>query len=228
MKIPDSFKLPQPLLKTYPLFFLLPFALLVGADLYTKKLVTDNLRFVMQQRQMRKHYPIPPDVVKELRTGGKPFIPILGEGGKYIKFRLVFNDRFAFSLGPSTPVVGFVISLLAIIFLFMYRAYNPDLGNHYAWLMIFSGATGNLIDKMFVKNMVTREWVFSLLPKKHHASGVVDFVECIWFGWKDVPILNWPYWPTFNVADSLVSCGIVLLLLTMKFVEPADEQTKKA
>ena len=66
-----------------------------------------------------------------------------------------------------------------------------------------------------------------------HVSGVVDFVECIWFGWdavRDVFLLNMlamPTWPTFNLADSCIVVGIVLLLLSMRDFA-ADDASENA
>jgi lipoprotein signal peptidase len=60
-----------------------------------------------------------------------------------------------------------------------------------------------------------------LEPKPGYISGVVDFVECIWFGWEqfeNIPILSflsWQTWPTFNLADSLIVIGITLLFFQM-------------
>ena len=102
-----------------------------------------------------------------------------------------------------------------------------------AWLFVFSGALGNLIDKMFLKSLASREWVLGLTPRPGHVGGVVDFVECIWFGWdsmRDVFGLNWlawRSWPTFNLADSLIVVGICLLILTMSERRIASE-TKEA
>ena len=219
--IKQIFDFPAPLKVTFPLIWLLPFLVLVSADLGTKKYMTDVLTFNLQYSQLAQHKPLPQESLKTL-AGGKSQIDVLGQDGKYIKFRLVFNDKFAFSLGFAHTLFSFFVSLFAIIFLFFYRAHNPDLGHPLAWLSIFSGAFGNLIDKMFVKSLVTREWTWTLLPQKGAVTGVVDFIECIWFGVDSLRgtllgFLSWPTWPTFNVADSLVSTGIVLLLLTMKF-----------
>ena len=209
------FEFPAPLKSTYPLIWIIPFAVLVAADLYTKKLITDHLSFPSHQVLARQHWR--QEYSRTTETGQRQ-IDILGPGGRYIKFRLVFNDRFAFSLGFSNkPLVSLFVSLFAIVFLFFYRAHNPTLGHSVAWLSIFSGAVGNLIDKMFIKSLTTREWLFSLSPREGHITGVVDFIECIWFGLEGVPVLRWDTWPTFNLADSLVTCGIVLLILTMKF-----------
>ncbi|MEQ9363116.1 MAG: signal peptidase II, partial [Leptospirales bacterium] len=164
---------------------------------------------------------------------GQPQIDVLGENGKLVKFRLVFNDRFVFGLGPSAPVLGLVLTMLATFFLILYRWHNPRLGYSVAWLLVFSGAFGNLIDKFFVKSLATREWMFSLSPQPGYVSGVVDMVECIWFGWdavRDIFLLNilaMPSWPTFNLADSLIVVGIVLLMISMWNLEAEAGESEK-
>lgn len=223
---------PQPLLATFPLWWLLPVLLLVTGDIVSKKVVTNNLRFWLSGPQIEQHRPLTMEEVVRVQSS-RPQVDVLGEAGKYIKLRLVFNDRFAFSLGPSNRAFGLVLNLLAIVFLFFYRAHNPDLGHPLAWLSIFAGAIGNYIDKLFLKNLATGSWMFSLTPQRGGIVGVVDFVECIWFDWAwaanacvDLPVLGrtcplgffgWPTWPTFNLADSLITCGIAALLVSMLF-----------
>lgn len=221
------FRFPLPFLKVYPPLWLISCIVLVSLDLTSKKLITNTLNYHLSYRQA-KWLPEPTDgslgraLAGHPNAEGKDQIDIWGELGKYIKLRLVFNDRFIFGLGPSWPYLGFGLSLLASCFLVLYRWRNHSLGHPLAWLFIFSGALGNLIDKLFIKSLTTREWIFSLSPQKGHISGVVDFVECVWFGWKslgDYFILNFlamDFWPTFNLSDSMIVAGIVLLMFSMR------------
>lgn len=216
------FQFQTPFLKVYAPVWLVLVGLLVALDLGSKYAVTQHLNFYLAPHQ------VPEDLssIADYRAvqDGSNQVNILGEKGKYIKFRLVFNDRFAFSIGTNAPYVGFFLSLGAVIFLFLYHWHNPEMGHPAAWLLVFSGAFGNLIDKAFVKSLLTREWFFSLGPQEGTVRGVVDFVECIWFGVAGVPILGWRTWPTFNLADSCVSVGMVLLVLSMwRMKPPADE-----
>jgi signal peptidase II len=50
--------------------------------------------------------------------------------------------------------------------------------------LIIGGAVGNLIDRV-------------------RLGYVVDFIDVYYQGW---------HWPAFNIADSAISCGIVLML----------------
>ncbi len=220
------FQFPAPFLRVYPRFWLAAFVILVILDLVSKLAVTHSLNFHLTPYQ----YPRDSSGISALMDK-RDQIDILGDEGKYIKLRLVFNDRFVFGSGPSAPVMGFFLTLFAVCFLILYRWHNPRLGHWLAWLCVFSGAFGNLVDKMFVKSLVNRDWIFSIGPSPGHVSGVVDFVECIWFGWEraatmcigtndwnvcPLSFLSWQTWPTFNLADSLIVCGICLLLITMK------------
>lgn len=224
------FRFPVPFLKVFPPLWLLACSVLIFLDLGSKKLVTNTLNYHLSYRQSKW---LPPSSALEDRSLGKALanhpdaegqnqIDIWGLEGKYIKLRLVFNDRFIFGLGPSWPYLGFSLSFLATCFLVLYRWRNAKLGNPLAWLLIFSGALGNLIDKLFIKSLTTREWVFSFSPQRGYISGVVDFVECIWFGWESLSdyfvlnILAMELWPTFNLADSMIVVGIVFLMLSMR------------
>lgn len=201
--------------------------LLISADLFTKKLATDNLNFHLSLQQHQKAGTATP---RDAMMDGIEDIHILGDDGELIRLFLVFNDRFVFGMGPSVPVLGFFLTFFAICFLFLYRWKTYEVGNSIAWLMVFSGALGNLFDKMFVKNLATREWSLSLTPQPGTVSGVVDFVDCIWFGLDQfegifgLSWLAWSRWPTFNLADSLIVVGIILLLITMTLYKPEEEQ----
>ena len=61
--------------------------------------------------------------------------------------------------------------------------------------MIFGGAAGNLIDRA-------------------RFGAVVDFLDFYWRGW---------HWPAFNVADSFITVGVVVLLLRGVLVREDSE-----
>jgi len=226
----------RPFLAVFPPLWIGIFALLVSIDLITKKIATDQLNFNLSSHQFMNASRADNDAsALNALVDGKPDVAVLGSDGNIVRFRLVFNDRFVFGSGPVAPVAGIYLTAFAILFLVFYRWKNEASGHSAAWLLVFSGAVGNLIDKFFVKSVASREWVFSPSgPQTGHVSGVVDFVECIWFGWsqfEDVPLLSWlawPSWPTFNVADSLIVVGISLLMITIYVDEKrAHESTQR-
>ncbi len=149
-------------------------------------------------------------------------VDVMGEDGKWVKFRLLFNDRFIFGLGPNTPVLGFLLTAFATVGLFFIRLYYYQNTSPIAWVLIFSGAVGNLIDKMFLKSLVTREWTLGLIPEPGSVQGVVDFIEVIWFGvtkWQGtfgLGVFSMQTWPSFNLADSFIVIGVIWLLIRFK------------
>jgi len=103
---------------------------------------------------------------------------------------LVFNKGAAFSLfaqapGWQTPLlVAFALAAAAIVSVLIVR--NPARGLLCLGLaLILGGAVGNLIDRL-------------------RFGHVVDFLDFHALGW---------HWPAFNVADSAISVGAVLLIL---------------
>ena len=108
----------------------------------------------------------------------------------FLNLVLVFNKGAAFSLfaqapGWQTPLLSaFAVVAAIVVGYFIVR--NP--GKHLFRLglaLILGGAIGNVIDRL-------------------RFGHVVDFV--------DVHALGW-HWPAFNVADSAISVGAVILIL---------------
>jgi len=103
---------------------------------------------------------------------------------------LVFNKGAAFSFlareaGWQTPLlVGLAFAAAAIVSVLIYR--NPRKNWLCAGLAsILGGALGNVVDRL-------------------RFGHVVDFIDLHALGW---------HWPAFNVADSAITIGAVLLIL---------------
>ena len=112
--------------------------------------------------------------------------------GDLVRFTLVYNKGAAFSmsLGSQSRWIfgGFAVIALVILWR-LYRQGSP--GDHIRALALglaWGGATGNLIDRI------------------REPRGVVDFI--------DVGVGTVRFW-TFNVADSAVTIGAVLLALVL-------------
>jgi signal peptidase II len=115
--------------------------------------------------------------------------------GDYLRFTLNWNQGAAMgtSLG-SFSRIGFslaAVAVLAMLAVFYRRSPVRPLGMQIALGLIAGGAIGNLIDRLT------------------SVRGVVDFI--------DAGIGNARFW-TFNVADSAVTCGAVLLAITLSRV----------
>jgi signal peptidase II len=95
---------------------------------------------------------------------------------------------FSKSSGKLTGILLPVFSLAALSLVIYYFVKTPasDKWLKFSLSLILAGALGNQIDR-FVRGYV------------------IDFL--------DVYIKNW-HWPTFNVADSCISCGAVILIFT--------------
>jgi signal peptidase II len=105
--------------------------------------------------------------------------------GEFVRLTLVHNRGAAFGLFPGSPVPFIIVSALAIavvLYLFARDAYR-NLASRLLLGCILGGALGNLIDRV--------RWGY-----------VVDFIE--------IGAGNY-HWPVFNVADSAVTLGVILL-----------------
>jgi signal peptidase II len=106
------------------------------------------------------------------------------------RFYLTFNSGIAFSLGPGRgQLVGLVAVVVVGVVLYTQRHDVTVLGAVSRGLIV-GGATGNLLDRLFRAH----DGFFS--------GRVVDFIDPGW-------------WPVFNVADSAVVIGCILLILNL-------------
>jgi signal peptidase II len=103
----------------------------------------------------------------------------------------------------------YLVSIAAAIFIFSYyRKLRTD--QRYlqvALALVLGGAVGNALDRLL-------------------RGYVIDFIDWHWFDpyWQRPSL----HWPTFNVADSAISVGLVMLLLEMLFVrKPARQEAGK-
>ena len=114
--------------------------------------------------------------------------PVIGE---FLRLTYTHNPGAAFgiNIGEHSRLFFLVLALVALVVLFIIYRSTPrnDPLRLVAVALIASGAVGNILDRL------------------RYEAGVVDFI--------DVGIGDWRFW-TFNVADSAVSVGAVLLLIS--------------
>jgi len=104
----------------------------------------------------------------------------------YIRNSGVAFGMFSNLKGSFIQIVFIAIYIIAIIsILILYRETHGY--SHIALSLIFSGAIGNLIDRIF-------------------RGEVVDFMD---FHWQNY------HWPAFNVADSCITVGVGLLMISI-------------
>jgi signal peptidase II len=115
---------------------------------------------------------------------------------------------FGFLSNADLPYQSVLFSVLSLVALVAIAAYAFKLPATQRWTqvalaLIMGGAVGNLIDRM--------------------AHGfVIDFVDVYWRA---------HHWPAFNVADSCISIGVVMLVLELlrpNESEPASSDRPQA
>lgn len=132
-------------------------------------------------------------------------------------FRIVHtrNLAVAFSIGRNLPdpvrrIAFTVLPLVIMAVVLVYFIRTDELTRLQRWSVaaILGGGIGNLIDRVF------------------RPLGVVDFLDVKFYG-----LFGLERWPTFNVADSCVVVGGILLMLGILFekrpVETNPEHTKE-
>lgn len=87
----------------------------------------------------------------------------------------------------SVFFIGVTIGAIGLILYYLKQTGTSDVVQVAALSLIFSGAVGNLIDRI-------------------RFGEVVDFIDVY---------VSTHHWPAFNVADSAISVGAVLLLLSL-------------
>jgi signal peptidase II len=118
------------------------------------------------------------------RLAGKPPVHVIGT---FLELVLTRNSGAAFSIGTSMTIV-FTAIAVGVIFYILRTARNlRSLGWAVALGLLLGGATGNLLDRIF-----RAPGLF--------VGHVVDWIQL-------------PHWPVFNLADSSVVCGGVLVAL---------------
>ena len=131
--------------------------------------------------------------------------------GSLVRFSLVFNKGAAFSsrpqdLAPFLPPWLFflLISIVAsVVLLWFYRSIDKrDWMSRLGVVMILGGAVGNFIDRMRLQM-------------------VVDFIDC------DFPDFIMTRFPTFNVADSFVTVGVAVVILSPVILKRVHKQIKE-
>lgn len=127
--------------------------------------------------------------------------------GDIVRLTLVFNEGGAFStrLG-STYFYSFAsIVVMIIVIVVLYRDSGKNRWMDIALALVLGGALGNLTDRMRFGAVV--DFIDIDFPDIDIPAGKVLFL--------DFPGYQLDRWPVFNVADSAVSVGMVLLVIAL-------------
>lgn len=160
-------------------------AVLVALDLWTKAAVFEWLTRVPGQA--------PPDGV-EVWFNGRLRFEVWGD---FLGFLLSENKGAAWGVGDGFPhlLIGGRIVASIVLTVLLVRTERRHPWTLAALALILAGALGNLHDNL-------------LLPAAdgHPYGAVRDFIH-VYFTWWDY------HFPTFNVADSCITVGAVILIV---------------
>jgi signal peptidase II len=127
-------------------------------------------------------------------------VPILGDF-----FRLTYTHNpgaaFGINIGEHSRIFFLVLSIVALgVLAVIYRSTPAaDRLRIFALSLVAGGALGNILDRI------------------RYEAGVVDFLDVGFDFYR---------WPVFNVADSAVSCGAILLLISF-YLEGRHERPEE-
>ena len=104
--------------------------------------------------------------------------------GGFVHLRLTYNSGGAFGIGRAWPGL-FLVATIGIVTILLFSARRlTGVGAAAAFGLVIGGGVGNALDRVL----------------REPGGRVVDFID---LGW----------WPVFNVADSAIVVGVVLVLL---------------
>lgn len=136
---------------------------------------------------------------------------VLGESrplfGETVRLTFVENPGMAFGVSWGEAKIILTLLTVAIVVLIVRMIMTTPQESsviRHALTLVLAGAVGNLIDRMFYGVLYGTDPLFY--------GKVVDFLQV------DIPDVTvfgelYTYWPVFNVADSCVSIGVVILLI---------------
>jgi signal peptidase II len=118
--------------------------------------------------------------------------------GNIVRFTYIRNPNSVFGLNFGGPVVSTALTVVAFIFVVILFVKSDNRFSLVGLSFIIGGALGNLTDRLLYME-------------------VIDFIQVGARGW---------YWPTFNVADSCVTIGLILIVIYYIFIDTSHRQTK--
>lgn len=121
--------------------------------------------------------------------------------GSFVQLTRLYNRGGVFGIMQGHQMFFLIVSLVVFILLILFYAFEKNKSYPFAVAMglIFSGAIGNILDRLLGK------------------PGVVDF---IYIGDE-----RFYRWPAFNVADAAIVVGAILLIVVFYIQE---KKSKKA
>ena len=118
--------------------------------------------------------------------------------GGFIRFTYIRNPNSVFGLRFGGAGISTALTVIAFIFVVSLFLKSDNKFSLVSLSFIIGGALGNLTDRLLYME-------------------VIDFIEVGARGW---------YWPTFNVADSFVTIGLILLIIYFVFIDKSHKETQ--
>jgi len=136
--------------------------------------------------------------------------------GDFFKFTYIENPGMAFGIQFESKALFTILSIIAaiIVFIYLIRMPNEKLLFRLSLALIFGGAIGNLIDRLLYGRVV------DFLDVEFFDISLPAFSFLLW----DFPGYMMTRWPVFNIADSAVTCGMILLTWLILFQKSAVNQ----
>ena len=129
-------------------------------------------------------------------------------------FQTALNPGALFGIAAGQKLFLVIVSLIFLtgIILYLFYAAWRSLFLSAILGMIAAGICGNLYDRLGLHGLIYPEW--------HPEAGepiyaVRDWILCM--------IGTFP-WPNFNIADSLLVCSVILLLIYTWITSPSSEE----
>ena len=112
--------------------------------------------------------------------------------GGFVRFDLTYNQGGVFGIMQGYKNFFLIVSIIVLLIMVAYYFYEKQMPGLFrvAMALIIGGAAGNIYDR--------------LIPGR---PGVVDFIS--------VGVDGVYRWPTFNIADSVIIAGAILLVIVV-------------
>lgn len=117
-------------------------------------------------------------------SNGTYSLPIINN---YFDLTCSLNTGIAFGMGQNLNIFFTIFTTIIIFSMgYFYKQFAVDNISTYGFSLIFGGAIGNLIDRIFY-------------------NAVRDFIDIHYYN---------HHWPIFNIADSCISIGVGLIIMS--------------
>jgi signal peptidase II len=123
--------------------------------------------------------------------------------GGFFRFDLTYNQGGVFGIMQGYKNFFLIVSIIVLLIMVAYYFYEKEMPGLFriAMALIIGGAAGNIYDR--------------LIPGR---PGVVDFIS--------VGVDGVYRWPTFNIADSVIIAGALLLVIVV-YIEDKKKLAEK-